>query len=122
MAEPNKGYNPGVYRCVLGFLSNGEFQSNTPKEGFVEGIYVLTGVTVSGDGTTSPSENQTGLNRAIFVNVDADGVLNITDTPQEGYVSGVYRILFSNSESNDGTVPTFSSVVGTVSSGIWSPF
>jgi len=123
MAEPKKGYKPGVYRFVSGTVdASGDFSiTNIPKEGYVSGIYQLTEVTLDEtDGTTTPDEDDIGITKAITVTVDADGDLSVTDIPQEGYVPGVYRVTTSTNIPKEGfNQVDFSAIIGTISGGIW---
>ena len=124
MAEPKKGYKSGVYRFVSGTVDgDGDFSiTNVPKEGYVSGIYQLTEVSVDGDGNTTPDEDDIGITRAITVTVDGDRNLTPTDLPEEGYVSGVYRVTTSTNIPKEGfNQIKFSAVIGTISSGVWSP-
>lgn len=122
MAEPKKGYKSGVYRLVSGTVDgSGDFSiTNIPKEGYVPGIYQLTEVSVDGDGNTTPDEDDIGITRAITVTVDGDGNLTPTDLPEEGYVSGVYRVTTSTNIPKEGfNQIDFSAVIGTISGGKW---
>jgi hypothetical protein len=120
--EPKKGYKPGVYRLVIGTVdANGNFSiTNIPKEGYVPGVYKGVGVTIDGNGDTSVAEDDTGLSRSITVTVDSDGILSETATPQEGYVSGVYRVTSDTDIPKEGRIEPFSLVLGNITNGIWS--
>ena len=69
---------------------------------------------------TSTAENDIGLSRSITVTVDGDGLLSETDIPQEGYVSGVYRVTTSTNYPVEGLIETFTAVDGAISSGVWA--
>lgn len=122
MAEPKKGYLPGIYRLVSGTVdANGYFSiTNIPKEGYVPGIYKLTEATVDGDGNLSADAGDVGVKASITVTVDANGNLSETDIPQQGYVSGVYRVTTSTNDPKEGVFSFFTSVVGSISSGVWT--
>ena len=124
MALPKKGYKPGIYRFVSGTVDgNGDFSiTNIPKDGYVSGIYQLTEVTIDADGNTSVEEDDIGITAAIEVTVDGSGDLSVTEVPEEGYVSGVYRVTTSTNIPKEGfNQIKFSAVIGTISSGVWSP-
>ena len=122
MADPKKGYLPGIYRLVSGTVdANGNFSiTNIPKEGYVPGVYKLTEATVDGDGDLSADAGDVGVKASITVTVDANGNLSETDIPQQGYVPGVYRVTTSTNEPKEGPISFFTAVVGSVSSGIWT--
>jgi len=123
MALPKKGYKPGIYRFVSGTVDgNGDFSiTNIPKDGYVSGIYQLTEVTIDADGNTSVEEDDIGITAAIEVTVDGSGDLSVTEVPEEGYVSGVYRVTTSTNEPKEGVFSSFTAVVGSISGGIWTP-
>lgn len=122
MADPKKGYKPGIYRLVSGTIdADGNFSAtNVPKAGFVPGIYKLTQVTVDGNGDLSAASEDVGVTASITVTVDAAGDPSVTDTPQEGYVPGFYRVSTSTNEPKEGFIEAFTAVVGTITSGVWS--
>lgn len=122
MALPKKGYKPGIYRFVSGTVDgNGDFSiTNIPKDGYVSGIYQLTEVTIDADGNTSVAEDDIGITAAIEVTVDGSGDLSVTEVPEEGYVSGVYRVTTSTNIPKEGfNQIDFSAVIGTISGGKW---
>lgn len=122
MALPKKGYKPGIYRFVSGTVDgNGDFSiTNIPKDGYVSGIYQLTEVTIDADGNTSVEEDDIGITAAIEVTVDGSGDLSVTEVPEEGYVSGVYRVTTSTNIPKEGfNQIDFSAVIGTISGGKW---
>ena len=111
MALPKKGYLPGIYRFVSGTVDAAgrylpfDFSiTNIPKDGYVPGIYQLTQVTIDAEGNTDVAEDAVGIVAAVEVTVDGAGDLSVTDIPQEGYVSGVYRVTTS---TNIGDFHTF---------------
>jgi len=122
MTEPKKGFKPGVYRLVSGTVDGaGDFSiTNIPKEGWMPGIHKLTEVTIDGSGDTSSSEDDIGLSRAITVTVDGSGNLSETSPPEEGYAPGVYRVTTSTNIPKEGFELTFSAVIGSITSGIWT--
>ena len=122
MANPKEGYKPGIYRLVSGTVdAAGAFSiTNVPKEGYLPGIYKLTTVTVDGDGDLSAASEDTGISASITVTIDGDGIPSVTDIPQQGYVPGFYRVTASTNIPKDGFKNTFTSVAGSITSGVWS--
>ena len=117
MAEPQRGYRPGVDRLVVGNIVDGKFTPSTePDEGFNPGVLRINPINpedAAGDETAS------GVRRAVTGSVTS-GQYSVTEAPEEGFNSGIYRATEDTATPEEGFIEgIYDVVLGSVSGGKW---